>query len=347
MFRTFLGFFVYAVLISLVLCGLAIGWVVHEFTKPGQVATQKQNFIVKRGIGANAIAHQLFAEDLIHDPFIFMIGVTATGHHTDLKAGEYAIESGMSQRDIMQLMVDGAVVERRVTIREGLTSFEVVRLLDNVENLSGEITETPPEGSLLPNTYDYSLDENRLNISARMHIAMLTAFTELCDVALPEPMGWDLLLKQECGSDPLKTVNDVLTLASIVEKETSVPKERAKVAGVFINRLKIEMPLQTDPTVIYAITKGEHKNDGKGPLGRRLLRKDLEYDSPYNTYKYPGLPPGPIANPGKASIEAVLNPEEHDYIYFVADGTGGHAFAKTLAEHNRNVAEWRKIRREQ
>ena len=146
---------------------------------------------------------------------------------------------------------------------------------------------------------------------------------------------------------PLKTVHDVLTLASIVEKETAVPDERQKVAGVFINRLKRGIPLQTDPTVIYAITKGEHKNDGKGPLGRRLLRKDLEYDSPYNTYKYPGLPPGPIANPGKASIEAVLNPEKHDFIYFVADGTGGHVFAKTLKEHNNNVAKWRKIRRAQ
>ena len=129
-----------------------------------------------------------------------------------------------------------------------------------------------------------------------------------------------------------------------VEKETGVPEERERVAGVFINRLKKGIPLQTDPTVIYAITKGKHKDDGKGPLGRRLLKKDLEIDSAYNTYKNAGLTPGPIANPGYASIKATLNPEKHDYIFFVADGTGGHAFAKTLAEHNRNVAQWRKVR---
>jgi len=146
---------------------------------------------------------------------------------------------------------------------------------------------------------------------------------------------------------PFNTKEEALVLASIIEKETAVADERRKVAGVFVNRLKRGIALQTDPTVIYAITKGKHKNDGKGPLGRRLLRKDLQYDSPYNTYKYPGLPPGPIANPGKASIEAALNPEVHDYIFFVADGTGGHAFGKTLAEHNRNVAKWRKIRAKQ
>jgi len=136
-------------------------------------------------------------------------------------------------------------------------------------------------------------------------------------------------------------------LASIVEKETGMADERERVAGVFINRLRKGMPLQTDPTVIYAITMGKMKDDGKGPLGRRLLRKDLEFKSPYNTYKNAGLPPGPIANPGYAALKATLNPEEHDYIFFVADGTGGHAFAKDLAGHNRNVAKWRQIRRHQ
>jgi UPF0755 protein len=142
-------------------------------------------------------------------------------------------------------------------------------------------------------------------------------------------------------------MSEVMVLASIVEKETGVPGERRKVAGVFINRLKRGMPMQSDPTAIYALTKGEIKEDGMGPLGRRLLRKDLEIDSPYNTYKYPGLPPGPIANPGRESIAAVLNPETHNYVYFVADGTGGHVFAETLAEHEANVAKWRKIRAQQ
>ena len=144
---------------------------------------------------------------------------------------------------------------------------------------------------------------------------------------------------------PFKTKEEAIILASIVEKETGVAKERKKVAGVFINRLRIGMALQTDPTVIYAITRGKHEDGGKGPLGRRLLKKDLQIDDRYNTYKYPGLPPGPIANPGRASIEAVLNPAEHGYFYFVADGSGGHAFGKTLADHNANVAKWRKFRR--
>ena len=146
---------------------------------------------------------------------------------------------------------------------------------------------------------------------------------------------------------PFDSKEEAIIMASIIEKETGVSGERGDVAGVFTNRLRKGMPLQTDPTVIYAITGGKHKNDGKGPLGRRLLRKDMSIDSAYNTYKYPGLPKGPICNPGKASIEAALNPASNDYIYFVADGSGGHIFAKTLAEHNKNVAQWRKIRRSQ
>ena len=145
---------------------------------------------------------------------------------------------------------------------------------------------------------------------------------------------------------PVNTKEEAIILASIIEKETGVPEERRRVAGVFVNRLKQGIALQTDPTVIYAITKGKMDDKGMGPLGRRLLSKDLQIDSPYNTYKYPGLPPGPIANPGRASIEAALNPEAHEFIYFVADGSGGHIFAATLAEHNQNVANWRKIRRE-
>ena len=146
---------------------------------------------------------------------------------------------------------------------------------------------------------------------------------------------------------PVMNMVEVMTLASIVEKETGVATERRKVAGVFINRLKRGMKLQSDPTAIYALTKGEVRDDGMGPLGRRLLRKDLEIDSPYNTYKYPGLPPGPICNPGYDSIAAVLDPEVHNFIYFVADGTGGHVFAETLAGHEENVSKWRKIRAQQ
>ena len=154
----------------------------------------------------------------------------------------------------------------------------------------------------------------------------------------------DELWEGRAANLPVKTKEEALILASVIEKETGVPSERGRVAGVFVNRLKRGIALQTDPTVIYAITKGKIQDEGKGPLGRRLLSKDLQIDSPYNTYKNRGLPPGPIANPGRDSIAAALNPEVHEYIFFVADGTGGHVFAKTLAEHNRNVANWRKVR---
>jgi UPF0755 protein len=156
----------------------------------------------------------------------------------------------------------------------------------------------------------------------------------------------DELWETRAPNLPFTTKEEALTLASIVEKETGVARERKRVAGVFINRLRKGIALQTDPTVIYAITKGRPKNEGKWPLGRRLLSKDLEFDSPYNTYLHPGLPPGPIANPGRAAIDAVLHPEEHDFLYFVADGNGGHIFSATLNEHEKNVSEWRIIRRE-
>jgi UPF0755 protein len=192
------------------------------------------------------------------------------------------------------------------------------------------LTSIPEEGSLLPETYHYMKTDTRQNVIEQMQAAMKKAQDDLWPTRVP-----DL---------PVVNMSEVMVLASIVEKETGVPDERRKVAGVFINRLKRGMPLQSDPTAIYALTKGEIKDDGMGPLGRRLLRKDLEIDSPYNTYKYPGLPPGPICNPGRESIAAVLNPETHNYVYFVADGTGGHVFAETLAEHESNVAKWRKIR---
>ncbi len=337
----------------------AFFWGAQQFTKPGPLPDPAL-FMVERGDHLNKIAGNLYAGNIIEDPFIFMIGVTLSGNQSKLKAGEYEIPAAASQKDIMQLMREGKTFARRITLREGLTSFEIVRELKAHEELSGDITSVPREGTLLPETYDYRLNEPRRGVLQRMSEAMSNLRQSLSNTATPEnqsnlslPVFELCKIKQEEGQelpslqsllDNDKCWHKIITLASIVEKETGKPDERRAVAGVFYNRLTKNMPLQTDPTVIYAITKGEHKNDGKGPLGRRLLSKDMEVDSPYNTYKYPGLPPGPIANPGRASIEAVLNPESNDYIYFVADGTGGHVFAKTLAEHNRNVAEWRKIR---
>lgn len=325
-----LGLFVYGFTTLIILSALGFWWASGQFKKPSGTLSEPTLIKIERGTGLNGIARQLEKEGAIESPYIFIFGTRILGAQADLQAGEYEIQPAMSARDIMTMMRDGDTVKRRFTIREGLTSFEIVRHLNTVEGLSGEVGIIPPEGSLLPNTYDFQLDEPRTDIIARLQREMENAIFEL----------WPT----RSEGLPFSTQKEMITLASIVEKETAVPEERRRVAGVFINRLRKGIPLQTDPTVIYAITKGKHKNDGKGPLGRRLLKKDLEIDSPYNTYKNAGLPPGPIANPGLESIKAVLDPEEHDYLYFVADGSGGHAFAKTLAEHNRNVAKWRRIR---
>lgn len=237
----------------------------------------------------------------------------------------------MSMRDIVSAMQEGQTVQYQFTIPECTTSFEVMNILNDIELLSGELSTPPPEGSVYPDTYNYIRGESRFDVVSRMQGIMDTALEESWSARKPD-------------NALLKTPGEALILASIVEKEAGDPNERRRVAGLFLNRLEKGMRLQSDPTVIYGIIDGRPQTGGMGPLGRRILRKDLEFDSPYNTYIYTGLPPGPICNPSKASIEAVLDPEEHDYIYMVADGTGGHAFAVTLSEHNNNVAKWRKIR---
>jgi UPF0755 protein len=241
-----------------------------------------------------------------------------------LKAGEYALEPGMSPAAIMALLKSGKVVLHPVAVPEGLTVHEVLDLLAAADILSGDLPPPPAEGSLLPDTWLVPRGEARTAMVERMRSAMAAELAKVWAARQP-----DL---------PLRTPEEVLVLASIIEKETAVPAEYPLVAGVFANRLRRGMPLQTDPTVIYALAKG------KGPLGRELTRADLQLDHPYNTYRIPGLPPGPIANPGRAALAAAVAPAAVDYLYFVADGSGGHAFATTLAEHNRNVAKWRKLR---
>jgi UPF0755 protein len=288
-------------------------------------------FEIKNGSTLGNEARKLVSDNIAITPYIFHFGLYVLDMKAPIKAGEYELTPGMSARDVLLLFQKGSNYLRQVTLPEGLTSYEIVQILNAVQDLSGTIETIPAEGSFLPETYSYRKDEPRSEVIKRMQDAL----TKTLDTA------WEGRTKNL----PITTKEDALILASIVEKETGTVEERRRVAGVFINRLRRNMPLQTDPTVIYAITKGAHKNDGQGPLGRRLLSKDLEINSPYNTYLYTGLPPTPIANAGKASIEAALNPETHEFIYFVADGTGGHAFAKTLAEHNANVAKWRKIKK--
>jgi UPF0755 protein len=315
-----------------ILIAVAIGgclYVLGSWSTPGPLPEEKE-IIIPQGASVAKISSILSEENVIEQPLSFKIAARLLDKGSQLKAGEYLFPEHISLLDTLDKLHEGSVLSRYVTIPEGLTSYQIVGLLNDTPHLTDKITDIPPEGSLLPETYSFTRGDSRLEKIARMQEAMTKTLDEL----------WESRAKEL----PFTTKEEAITLASIVEKETGVPSERARIAGVFVNRLKAGIALQTDPTVIYALTGGKPKDNGYGPIGRRLLRKDLGYDSPYNTYKYPGLPPGPICNPGAAAIAATLNPEEHDYIYFVADGTGGHVFSKTLDEHNRNAAKWRKIR---
>ena len=287
-------------------------------------------FTVNPGDSTNRIAENLESMDIISSAFVFKTAAKLKGSAKALRAGEYEIQAGMSIEEVLVLMIKGKIKQYKITIPEGLTGYQIIRLLEKQDQMTGQVPRMIIEGTVLPDTYHFIRNEDMNAILGRMQDALTEQINEL----------W----ANRAQGLPLRSTQDAITLASIVEKETGVANERRRVAGLFINRLKKSMPLQSDPTVIYALTEGDIQENGQGPLGRRLLRKDLDFDSPYNTYKYAGLPPGPIANPGLESIKAVLNPEEHEYYYMVADGTGGHAFASTLREHNANVAKWRKIR---
>jgi len=281
--------------------------------------------IIPRGTNVHEIAAILGQKNILINPILFR----ATSHimaEDKLKAGEYRFMPGQNVIDVTVMMRDGKTVVHQFTAPEGLTSYDIVGLLRAVPDLTGEIKTIPEEGSLLPESYQYIYGDSRLSLIKLMHKNQGTLLQSL----------WD---KREPGL-PLASPREALILASIVEKETGQKaEERAMVAGVFINRLRMQMPLQTDPTVIYALTKGG------APLGRTLATADLGTDSPFNTYAHMGLPPGPICNPGRAALEAVLHPQHHDFLYFVADGTGGHAFAKTLKEHNKNVDYWHSLKK--
>lgn len=283
--------------------------------------------IVPRGAGTGAIAQSLADAGVVNGAWQVVLASRIEQPEATLKAGEYTFPAGVSAVEAVRIMKEGRSVVRRLTVPEGLTSAQVMQLLAEERGLSGDVPAPPPEGTLLPETYHFSYGDSRSDMVGRMMSMM--------DAALAE--AWP----KRAPDIPVSSPAEAVILASIVEKETSVAEERAMVAGVFANRLARNMRLQSDPTVVYALT------EGSGPLGRALTREDWKVASPYNTYAADGLPPGPIANPGRASIEAVLQPARHDYLYFVADGSGGHAFARTLSEHNRNVARWRAFRREQ
>lgn len=299
-------------------------WAVTRVAAPGPL-TEETIVLIPRGAGVESIGSRLFEAGVIEHPYLFYFGSKLRDASRGLKAGEYAFASGISIDGVLEQMGQGRTLVRRVTVPEGLTSTQIVALLAAEDKLTGDIADIPPEGTLLPETYHYSYGDNRAAILERMRHSMTVAVNEL----------WE----KRAEGLPFKTPQEAVILASIVEKETGVAAERAKVAGVFVNRLESGMRLQSDPTVIYALT------EGKRDLGRSLTRADWRFESDYNTYVTAALPPGPIANPGRASLQATLQPESHKYIYFVADGSGGHAFATSLADHNRNVAKWRAVQR--
>ena len=335
---------------------------------------------VERGSNMKKVSQQLENRDAISSGFLFRVGAEYSEKSDDLKAGSFLVPAGSSMEGIVDIVTRGGastcgteVVYRigvtrqsvqvreldpatsayvevvafdpkadevpteytevraqadtryRIAVAEGATSWQVMDALNGIDLLNGEI-ERPEEGALAPDSYEVRAGDTRESVIARMQAAQETLLAA----------AWEGRSQEV----PLLSPQDLLILASIIEKETGVPEERGAVASVFVNRLNRGMRLQTDPTVIYGITKGE------GVLGRGLRQSELRRETPWNTYVITGLPPTPIANPGRASLEAAANPEDTNFVFFVADGTGGHAFAETLAEHNQNVARWRQIEAE-
>lgn len=293
----------------------------HKKTYPSSIS-----FVIPPKISARAIGNLLEKEGIIPSQKIFYWSIRLRGLGAKLRSGEYHFPKRRSLESVIEKLCRGDVVYHRLTLAEGLTSREIISLIQGETKLRGAIAITPLEGSLLPETYTFFRGESRQNILSQMKKAMDKTLSDL----------WERFQ----GKTLLKSKDDLLILASIVEKETALDRERPHIAAVFLNRLRKGMPLQTDPTVIYAFEVIEGKS-----FERTLTRDDLKVVSPYNTYLIQGLPPGPICHPGKASLEAVLSPLESDDLFFVADGTGGHVFSKTYKEHSRNHNLWREIKK--
>ena len=319
----FLNFLMTIVVIGLLAVGGAIFFGKMQFERSGGLE-QARPVTITRGTDLANIADLLQKSGAISSKWLFVAGVWFNGEQSNLKAGEYLIPARASMNDIMESMVAGRGILYSITIPEGLTSKQIIDRLHSDQILVGEIAEVPPEGSLLPETYKFSRGDTRQNVLNRMRRDRDRILTDI----------WN----RRASDLPISTIEEMVVLASVVEKETSLADERSRVAAVFINRLRLNMRLQSDPTVIYALYGSEGK-----PPGFKLSRADLDTQSPFNTYTSDGLPPSPIANPGRASLEAVANPSLTRDLFFVADGTGGHAFAESYEEHLRNVARWREI----
>ena len=325
--RTIFRAFVVLVLLAIAAAGLGFWYVLHEFDAPGPAAANggpETIVSLPMGTGLNQVAAILEKQGAVSDGMIFRVGVIVNRKAGALKAGEYAIPSRASPSQIMNILIEGKSIVYKLTLPEGLTTAMIVDLVRNHPVLVGDVTKVPPEGALLPETYIFDRGTTRDGLIKKMQDDHDRVLDELWTGRAPNL--------------PFATKAEAVILASIVEKETGVSEERPRVAAVFVNRLRKGMRLQSDPTIIYGLTKGV-------PLGRGIRQSELDKATPYNTYVIPGLPPTPIANPGKASLAAVLNPAQTEDLFFVADGTGGHAFAATVAEHEKNVQNWREIER--
>jgi peptidoglycan lytic transglycosylase G len=303
----------------------ALAWLMKEARSPGPLAADKV-VMIKSEEDLGGIADQLQRAGVIDSALWFNILTLLDGNRGALKRGEYAFKARVSMNEIESELLAHRVVRYKITIPEGLTSEQVADRLRQDPILVGEIREPPREGSLMPDTYYFERGDTRLSILSRMAKMQAKAVDEI----------W----KARAPNLPIKSPGEMVTLASIVEKETGKPEERPHVAGVFINRLEKHMRLESDPTIVYGLARG------KGTLGRSITKADLTQPTPYNTYIIDGLPPGPICNPGKAALEAVANPARSKDLYFVADGTGGHTFAATLDQHQKNVMRWRQIEKD-
>ncbi len=358
-------------IVGLVVLFGILNWGQSMYSRPGPLAEARM-IEVPKGAGLATIAERLKAAGAIENERVFRIGVRYSGHESAMKFGCHEIPAAASMAEIAALLTAssnaescfrvtyqvglrgvtprfqnavepvpadadaaaeiaeaeaaGNAIDYRVTVAEGLTSWQVVEGLKAIPILDGDIAEVPPEGSLAPDTFSLRKGDGREALLAQMSQIQADRLQE----------AWNA----RAADLPVQTPEELLVLASIIEKETGVPEERGQVASVFVNRLNQGMRLETDPAVIYGVTNGE------GVLGRGLRQSELRAETPYNTYVIKGLPPTPIANPGRASLMAAAQPADTPYVFFVADGSGGHAFAETLDEHNRNVAAWRKIEAE-
>lgn len=300
----------------------ALGYSFYSYYIPKLSITKP--VVIERSTGAQALLSQLHDEGVLPPLPVIALPFLLTSDYNALKAGEYEFEAGSTPADVIRKIIRGDIVIHKITIPEGWNSFAVRAALMNEPMLTGDLPPQLTEGSILPDTMRFTRGESRTAVLERMQKAQTDLLAKLWLTRAP--------------GLPVLSPEHAVILASVVEKETGVADERAMVAGVFVNRLRLGMKLQSDPTVVY----GLELRQGGAPLGHALTRGELQFDTPYNTYTRDGLPPGPICNPGRKAIEAVLNPAATDALYFVATGNGGHNFAATLEQHEKNVTEYRK-----